>query len=139
MTDIAVALGLIAFAVVIVLLARMEVLPKKSLPYVAAALASALTFGLLKAWRKSENDKDYEEKKKELDRLRANTTALAAKHKDAQRETERIQAEIDRAEETHQKAILQSEARTAAEKGRIDGLHGDDARREFMKRFGASR
>jgi uncharacterized protein YlxW (UPF0749 family) len=138
MTDIAVALGLIAVAVVFFLLARMEVLPRKSLPYVAAALVSALTFGLVNAWRKRENDKDYEKKKAELEKLRKDARDLAAAYKDAKAETERIQAEADRAEETHRIAIMQSEARTAEEKARIGGLHGDDARREFMKRFGGA-
>lgn len=136
MIDIAVALGLIAIAVIVLLLARMEVLPKKSLPYVAAALVSALTFGLFKAWRKSENAKDYEKKKAELDRLRREATDLGEKYENAHAETERIKAEVDRAEEIHGKVILQSEARTADEKDKIDGLHGDALRQEFMKRFG---
>ena len=72
MTDLIIALGLIGIVIVVFLLSRMKLLPKKTLPYIALALLAGLGIAYFKT-RKDDNVK------KEIERLKEDIKKREAK------------------------------------------------------------
>ena len=84
--DVIIAGALLLVGGVIFLLSRINILPKKSLPYVAAAIAGAVGLGIFSQWRRSkligeldERKKKADERKKELDTQKQELERLSAR------------------------------------------------------------
>ena len=134
--DITIPLILIVVAIVVIVASRMGVLPKKSLPFVAGALASVFGFSLFKKWQDKSRRSALEQKEKELGDIttRAQATAAATSAADVQRTA--ALAELQRQKEAAQKVGLLIQARTAAEKEAISKLQGEELFEKFVEVFG---
>ena len=134
--DITIPLILIVVAIVVIVASRMGVLPKKSLPFVAGALASVFGFSLFKKWQDKSRRSALEQKEKELGDIatRAQATAAATSAADVQRTA--ALAELQRQKEAAQKERLLIQARTAAEKEAISKLQGEELFEKFVEVFG---
>lgn len=124
--DIAVALGLVALAVVVFLLARMEVLPRKSLPYVAAGLAGAFGIGIFNAWRRRAAKDDLARAEQAVKDARARLPRLKAESEAAARTAEALDVQHAVELEAHVKAVGQAIAEGKQQKAEIGQKHGDD-------------
>lgn len=134
--DLVIAGGLVLIAIVVFLLSRMNLLPKKSLPIVAGALVGA--FGIV-IWRQrriqimrdrlKELEKELKTREDKVKELRAGSLA-------SETELRKAQAELSAQRAALQQSILQVDARTKAERERIDRLDTNEVADEFVRRFG---
>lgn len=124
--DVTLALGLIAVALVVFLLARMEVLPRKSLPYVAAGLAGAFGIGVFNAWRRRAAKDDLARAEQAVKAARARLPGLKAQSEAAARTAEALDAQHALQREAYVKAVGQAIAEGKQQKAEIGQKHGDD-------------
>jgi hypothetical protein len=136
--DLAIALGLVVIAVIVFLVSRMGVLPKKTLPYVLVALAGALGLAFFDAYRRRTRQAGIAAKEEELKAREARLEKLKQDNQLSERKTRELQATVDEHEAAYAKNVLQIDAKTQQAKDRIDALRPDEAYQEFRKRFGAS-
>lgn len=124
--DIVIALGLIAVALVVFLLARMDVLPRKSLPYVAAGLAGAVGIGVFSAWRRRAAKDDLAKAEKAV---RDATAALPALKEGSEAAAKAAQA-LDAQHAVHMEALVKNVGQTIAKgnaaKAELGQKHGQE-------------
>lgn len=137
MPDLTIAFGLIGIAVIVFLLSRMGVLPKKSLPYVAAALVGV--FGLV-LFRKSRERGLRNRLKEEEERLealeeRANATRVAVEESNQQ--LDEALFTLQQRKEATQKEILLIRAENEKKKQEIENLSRDEVFIRFAETFGS--
>lgn len=137
MPDLTIAFGLIGIAVIVFLLSRMGVLPKKSLPYVAAALVGV--FGLV-LFRKSRERGLRNRLKEEEERLealeeRANATRVAVEEPNQQ--LDEALFTLQQRKEATQKEILLIRAENEKKKQEIENLSRDEVFIRFAETFGS--
>lgn len=134
--DLVIAGGLILIAIVVFLLSRMGLLPKRSLPIVAGALVGA--FGIV-IWRERRTRimrARLEELEKELKTREDKVKELRAGSLASETELRKAQAELSAQRTALQQSILQVDARTREERERIDRLDTNEVADEFVRRFG---
>ncbi|MFL5493819.1 MAG: hypothetical protein ACJ8DC_05460 [Gemmatimonadales bacterium] len=134
--DLVIAGGLVLIAIVVFLLSRMGLLPKKSLPIVAGALVGVFGFTI---WRErrtrdmrarlDELEKQLKEREKKVQELRDGSLASEA-------ELRKAQADLTAQRAALQQSILQVDAKTKAEQERIERLDTNEVADEFVRRFG---
>lgn len=122
MTDLIIALGLIGIVIVVFLLSRMKLLPKKSLPYIALALLAGLGFAYFKA-------RQQDKVKKEIERLKEDIKKREAKIEDLKKtdtinveKLKEISGEIDNKLAAHERETLKEKTELEEEKKRLDNL-----------------
>jgi len=136
MTDIYIALGLIFIVIVVYLLSRMKLLPKKSLPYLLLGLGAFLGLAFLRARKRDKILEEIEMQKKEIQKRKQKLEDLEKKSDIAKHKLDEIDAELERKREAHEKqALLETEA-LKKEKERIKNLSGSELLDEFAKAFG---
>ncbi len=133
--DLTIPLILIVVAIVVIVASRMGVLPKKSLPFIAGALASVFGFSLFKQLQDKSRRSALLQREKELDALAARARATAAATNAADLQRTAALAEVQRQKEAVQKETLLIEARTEAEKQEISKLQGVELFERFVKTF----
>jgi len=134
--DLVIAGGLVLIAIVVFLLSRMGLLPKKSIPIVAGALLGA--FGIV-IWRQRRTQimrARLEELEKELKIREDKVKNLRAGSLASETELRKAQAELSAQRAALQQSILQVDASTKAERERIDRLDTNEVADEFVRRFG---
>lgn len=133
--DLVIPLILIVAVVVIIVLLKMGALPKKTLPFIIAGVASVFGIAMFQSWRNKSMRKELEERERKLreleKRARANAAGVAAA------DSKRMQAiaELQRQKEAAQKELLLIDASTTAEREQISQLHGEDLFARFIKTF----
>jgi hypothetical protein len=133
--DLTIPLILIVVAIVVIVASKMGVLPKKSLPFVAGALASVFGLSLFKKLQDKSRRSALLQREKELDALAMHAQATAAATNAADLQRTAALAELQRQKEAVQKETLLIEARTAAEKEEISKLQGVELFERFVKTF----
>lgn len=136
--DTYVAFGLIGIVVVMFLLSKMNVLPKKSLLFVAAALAGVFGLSLLRERRTKHLRKDLEEREKKLKEQEQKLKDLHERYGLAEDKLSEAKAELERQRSAYEKAILHIREKNEEEKKRIDALSGEELHHEFRSAFGSS-
>jgi nitrate reductase NapE component len=134
--DLVIAGGLVLIAIVVFLLSRMGLLPKKSIPIVAGALVGA--FGIV-IWRQRRTQimrARLEELEKELKIREGKVKQLRDGSLASETELRKAQAELSAQRTALQQSILQVDARTKEERERIDRLDTNEVADEFVRRFG---
>jgi hypothetical protein len=133
--DFTIPLILIVVAIVVIVASKMGVLPKKSLPFVAGALASVFGLSLFKKLQDKSRRSALQKREEELAALgtRAQATAAATSAADVQRTA--ALAELQRQKESVAKEELLIQARTDAEKDEISKLQGVELFERFVKTF----
>jgi len=137
MTDLIIALGLIGIVIVVFLLSRMKLLPKKTLPYIALALLAGLGIAYFKT-RKDDNVK------KEIERLKEDIKKREAKVEELKKtdainveKLNTISGEIDNKLATHARETLKEKADLEEEKKRLENLTDMEVFEEYRKAHGA--
>ena len=134
--DITIAVIVLVIVVAIVLVARMGILPKKSLPYIAAGLAGVLGIALFRKLRQQDLQNDLRQREQGLKDLEARARQTRSGVDAADQQLTEALADLQRQKEATQKELLLIQANTAAEKDAIGALQGDDLFRKFDQVFG---
>lgn len=137
--DIGIAVVLVAIALVVILIARMGILPKKSLPYVAAALAGVTGIAVFQRIKAKGLAKELEARRRALQDLEGRLAQTRARFEASDQTQAAVRAELQRQEEAVQKAILVARANTDAQRQEIDNLSGEEVFRRFDEVFGGPR
>jgi len=136
MMDIAIALGLVGIIVVVFLVSRMGILPRKSLPFVVAALAAVFGITLFRRYRTSKLKEDIQRQEEELKNKEKRLQELKGRFNVSDQKLQEMIAELDNQRSASEKQILRIQADNAKEKQRIDRLSGEELHEEFRKAFG---
>lgn len=134
--DTYIALGMVGIVVIVFLISRMGILPKKSLPFVIAALALVFFGSILKSRRNNQLMKDLEELKKQIKERQKRLKELEDKYGASEQELNKVKAELDRQISAYEKTILDIKAKGEKEKERIDRLSGEELHSEFRTAIG---
>ena len=131
--DLLLVAALVFVAIVVMLLSRIGLLPKKSVPYVAAALLATIGIALFKSWKR----------KAELNVLDDNREKLRAQERVAEDARKRlaadeaalapIDAEIQRVEAAQQRLVLVAYARDAARRREIEAMSDEEVFRQLAE------
>jgi hypothetical protein len=134
--DITIAVVLLVIAVVVVAIAQMGILPKKTLPFIAAGLAGVFGIAVFRKWREQSLRTDLERRDRELQGLAARAGQTAAGVAAADQQLTAAAAALQSQKEATQKELLLIRATTAEEKDAISRLQGEELFRKFDEVFG---
>ena len=134
--DITIAVIVLVIVVAIVLVARMGILPKKSLPYLAAGLAGVFGIALFRKLRQQDLQNDLRQREQGLKDLEARARQTRSGVDAADQQLTQALADLQRQKEATQKEMLLIQANTDAEKAAIGALQGEDLFRKFDQVFG---
>jgi uncharacterized protein HemX len=137
MTDLIIALGLIGIVIVVFLLSRMKLLPKKSLPYIALALLAGLGIAYFKARKDDKVKKEIERLKEDIKKREAKVEELKKADAINVEKLKEISGEIDNKLATHERETLKEKAELEEEKKRLDNLTDMEVFEEYRKAHGA--
>jgi phenylalanyl-tRNA synthetase alpha subunit len=137
MTDIYIALGLVVIVVVVYLLSRMKLLPKKSLPYLLIGLGALLGLAIFRALKKDKILEEINKQKEEIEKRKEKLKELEKDADAAKNKLDEIDAELERKREAHEKQALLEAEELKKEKERIKNLSGGELLDEFAKAFGS--
>ena len=134
--DITIAVIVLIIVVAIVLVARMGILPKKSLPYLAAGLAGVFGIALFRKLRQQDLQNDLRQREQGLKELEARMRQTRSGVDAADQQLTQALADLQWQKEATQKEMLLIQANTDAEKAAIGALQGEDLFRKFDQVFG---
>lgn len=134
--DIYIAIGLIAIALIIIFINQMGVLPKKSLPFVAGGLLGIFGYFMFRRSRQKGLKKEIKRREEALKVEEKRLDTMKKEMQVSEQELNEVQAELDNQRAAAKKALLLNEAKTKAEKERIDKLSTKDTFDEFDAVFG---
>ena len=134
--DIAIAGVLIVIAVVVVVISQMGILPKKSLPYIAAALAGIFGIAVFRRWRENSLRRELEQREKELQGLAARVDQTKGGVAAADQQLTSALAALQAQKEAAQKELLLIRANTTQEKDAISRMQGEEVFQKFDEVFG---
>lgn len=137
MTDLIIALGLIGIVIIVFLLSRMKLLPKKSLPYIALALLAGLGIAYFKARKDDKVKKEIERLKEDIKKREARIEDLKKEDAINVEKLKEISGEIDNKLATHERETLKEKAELEEEKKRLDNLTDMEVFEEYRKAHGA--
>ena len=114
----------------------MGILPKKSLPYLAAGLAGVFGIALFRKLRQQDLQNDLRQREQGLKELEARMRQTRSGVDAADQQLTQALADLQRQKEATQKEMLLIQANTDAEKAAIGALQGEDLFRKFDQVFG---
>lgn len=133
--DLLIAFGLIGIIIMLYLIYRLQILPKKSLPYLAATLAGVFGFAFFKKWRSDKLNGELKELEKELKKKEEKLKEIKNTYEVSDREMKKFEAELDQHRKAYEKEILLIRAEKKGKKEEIERLSGDDLHDTFRKAF----
>ncbi len=136
--DLYIAFGLIVIVVIVLLISKMGILPKKSLPYLIAGLLGIFGVSILKRKRIKRLDEDLQRKEKQLKDEEDKLERFKKDYDASEKELQKVKAELQAAREAHEKEILMLMAENKKAKNRIDKLYGRELDREFLRKRNGS-
>lgn len=137
MTDIIIALILIGIVLILFLLSRLKLLPKKSLPYIFLALAAGLGIGYFKARKGAKEREEIKRLNEEITRKKAQLKDLENEDKINSAKLEAYRKELDRKMADHTRETLKEKTDLEEEKKRLDNLTAIEVFEEYRKIYGA--
>jgi septal ring factor EnvC (AmiA/AmiB activator) len=135
-TDLIIALGLVGIVVVTFLISKIGILPKKTLPFVAAGLAAVFGITLLRERRIKSLRKDLADREQKLREEEKRLKTLKDKYGASELELNKAQAELERQRRAYERSILEINAKNDEEKKQIDALPDDEVFKKFREEFG---
>ena len=134
--DIVIALALIVVVVIVFFISQIGLLPKKSLPFIAAALFAAIGISVFRAHRRKSLAKELEKREEGLKQQEKVLADLKSEMNLSEEELNKAKAEVNKQRAAYQKEILIIETKKKEEIERIDKLPEEDVFREFAQTFG---
>ena len=134
--DIVIALALLLIIVIVFMVGQTGLLPKKSLPFLAAALAALFGIAIFRAWRKSQLLQELKKREEDLKAQDKRLDELKRKVDVSTEDLNKVKAEANKQLAAHQKEILLIDAKNKTETQRIDSLSEEQVFSEFAKTFG---
>lgn len=134
--DIVIALALLLIIVIVFMVGQTGLLPKKSLPFLAAALAALFGIAIFRAWRKSQLLQELRKREEDLKAQDKRLDELKRKVDVSTEDLNKVKAEASKQLAAHQKEILLIDAKNKTETQRIDSLSEEQVFSEFAKTFG---
>lgn len=134
--DTYIVLGLVGIAVLLFLISRMGLLPKKSLPYIAAALAGAFGLALFNKLRSDNLNEEIKQLEEDLKKREKKLEEIKITYEASDRKLEEKKAELDDHLAAYKKETLLIKEENKKEKERIEKLSGEELHNEFRKAFG---
>jgi septal ring factor EnvC (AmiA/AmiB activator) len=131
--DMIIAIALVASAALVLFLVKINLLPKKSLPFVFGAIAGIFGFTLWRESRMRKLRQELEKREKELQEREKVLKKLKDDYQASETELREAKAELDKHREAYKKDMLQLDAENEKEKDRIDQLYGKELNDEFSK------
>ena len=135
-TDLIIAIVLIGIVLLTLLISKMGILPKKSLPYIIAALAAIIGISLWRQSRMNGLREELEKREKELEEREKRLQNLKEKYQLSEKELGKAITELEKHKSAYKQEILLLNAKNKEEKERIDQLSGEDLHSEFLSVFG---
>jgi len=133
--DLLIAFSLIGIIIALLLIYRMQILPNKSLPYVAFALAGVFGFALFKKWKSDKLNSELKKLEKELKKKEEKLKDIKKTYDASDTKLHKMEAELEHHRTAYKKEILLINAKNNEEKERIDDLDGKELFDEFRKAF----
>ena len=134
--DLIIAFVIIGIVLAVFLLSKINLLPKKSLPFIIAGLAGALGITLFQKNRMKGLRKELDEREKKLREKEEKLKKLKDNYSASEKHLQQANAELEKQRAAYQKTILQIKAENEEEKERINRLSGEDLHNEFLEAFG---
>ena len=134
--DLIIAFVIIGIVLAVFLLSKINLLPKKSLPFIIAGLAGAFGITLFQRSRMKGLRKELEEREKKLLEKEEKLKKLKDNYSASDKHLQQAKAELEKQRAAYEKTILQIKAENEEEKERIDRLSGEDLHNEFLEAFG---
>jgi Skp family chaperone for outer membrane proteins len=135
--NITIAVVLLVIAVVTVVISQMGILPKQSLPYIAAGLAGVFGIAVFRKWRETALRGELEQREQELQGLASRAQQSRAGVTAADQQLTTALATLQSQREAAQKQLLLIHASTAQEQEAISNLHGEELFQKYDEAFGA--
>ncbi len=134
--DLLIAFGIVGIVVITFIISKIGILPKKSLPFVAAGLAAIFGIALFRESRIKGLRKDLDEREKKIREEEKRLQKLKDTYQASELELNKAQAELDKQKRAYERSILEIKAKNEEEKRRIDQLPDDEVFKEFREAFG---
>jgi hypothetical protein len=134
--DTYIAAGLIITTIVVLILSRINLLPKKSLPFVLAAIAGLFGWSILRRKRTKELQSQIKKREGKIKNLLKELDRLKDKYGASSVQLERIKAELEIQKSAHEKEILNINKKHKEESDRIDNLSGQELHDAYADVFG---
>ena len=137
--DIVFALVLVLVVVITFVIGQIGLLPKRSLPFVAAALLAVFGGAIYRARRQAELRKELAQReailKKKEEELKEKKEGIEV----SERELNEVQAQVNTQKAAYKKEILIVGAQKLEEIDRIDRMTDDEVFRKYLETFGSGR
>ena len=134
--DTLIAIGLIVLLIGAFLTSRIRALPKKSLPFIIAALAGVVGIALFRNRRALSRRQDLKRREEEIRALEKKLQGLKKRYGVSEEKRQELKAELEQQRTAYEQTILQIRAENKKEKERIDGLAGEELHQEFRDALG---
>ncbi len=134
--DVLVVAGLVFVVIVLVVLSRIGLLPKKSLPYVGVTLLGALGVAVFRRWRSAAERRVLDDRRDTLVKLEGDAQKARERLEAGDQAYRDVQAEIHRQEEALQKRSLLAQAENAGKRQEIETMSGEEVFKRFRETFG---
>lgn len=136
--DIVIAVSLLLIVVIVFMVGKTGLLPKRNLPFLAAALAALFGIAIFRSWRKSQlfhelkqKEDDLKEQDKRLETMKKNLNV-------SMEDLNKVKAEAKKQEAAYKKEILMIDAKKKEDVDRIDALSEDEVFRQYAESLGGS-
>ena len=136
--DLIIGFGLIGIVIIVFLLYRMSILPKKSIPYVFGALAAIFGIAMFRRMRLNGLKKELEKREKKLKDQEDRLQELKTNYQATEKSLAKANDKLDRQKAAYKKTMLQIDAEEKEKLEEIDKLSGnelDDAFDELLSQL----
>lgn len=134
--DMTIAVGLIITALLALFISRLNILPKKSLPFIIIALFGGFGIFLWKHSREKALRKELEKLNEEIKEREKRVKVLKEKARISEEEYKKVLLKLENQRNIYKKSVLEIKAKNEEEKKRIERLSGEDLNSEFLKAIG---
>ena len=134
--DMYIAVGLLITTFAILILSRINLLPKKSLPFVIAAVVGLFGWSILRRKRTKELQSQIKKREEKIKNLLKDLDRLKDKYGASSAKLEEIKTELEIQKSAHEKEILNINKKHKTESDRIDNLSGQELHNEYADVFG---
>jgi hypothetical protein len=131
-----IAVGLIITALLAIFISRLNILPKKSLPFIILALFGGFGIFVWKHSREKALRKELEKLDKEIKEREKRVKVLREKARISDDEYQNVLKKLENQRNIYKKSIMEIKAKNKEEKMRIERLSGEELNDEFLKAIG---
>jgi septal ring factor EnvC (AmiA/AmiB activator) len=138
-TDLIIALGLIGIVIIIFIVYRLGVLPKKSIPFILAAVAAVCGWSWFQNYRLRSLKKELEKREEDLRIQEQRLEELKKNFEITEEQLQTAQHELDQQRSAYKKVMLKIDAEKTKGIEEIENLSGDELDAAFddlLKRLG---